>query len=603
MHQDTHQTSTSLSSTAMIPTDTIQLISATARIEEVVTEFLALRRRGSNLVGLCPFHAERTPSFTVNPVRNIFNCFGCGQKGDAVKFLQVHEQMSFPEAIRWLGRKYSIEINEGQAAPNEAQEQREAMLAINEFACKYFRYRLGHSSAAQGYLESRGIASAALETFNIGYASGPNDLALWLSKRLYSAPLSEAIGLTAHGRDFFRERVMFPIHSLSGKVVGFAGRAIGRVGEGQQPKYLNSRESEAYQKARSLYGLFQAKRSIRQTDTAVLVEGYLDVIALHQAGITNAVAGCGTAITPEQMLLVRRNAGTLVICFDGDTAGNKAAVKAIELGVATGLQVRIAELPVGHDPDSYVRTAGAAAMIHLLDTAPDWLEYLSAVWLAPTAAPTKKADSVRSMARLIGSIEDGLVRTAYTQRLSEVSAFPLSEINRAVVEASARQGYKDEQPIQATTVRHGTREAELERVFVLTLIQHGAEPIGNDSRVGEYLLGSFECVAEMFTQPLYRQIAEEALMLVQQGALIWEAYFAAHTEPAIRLLSYEAANDDTPFCPEYTRMLLLTFKVAKLDALLLRHRQHIGTATNPEHALAVHAKILSVKGQLIAQMG
>jgi DNA primase catalytic core len=599
MHQHLLHKAHQLKFDVMIPTTTVQQILEATRIEDVVSEFLSLRKRGSNLVALCPFHAENTPSFTVNPVRNIFNCFGCGQKGDAIKFLQVHEQMSFPEAIRWLGQKYNIEVPETTTISCKEDHQSEAIMAINNFAHRYFRYRLTQCNYAQAYVNERGILTESLETFGIGYANGPNDLSYWLKKRQYDIPLSESIGLTIQGRDFFRKRLIFPIHNLSGKVIGFAGRSIGGVGEGQQPKYLNSRESIIYQKARSLYGLYQAKQSLRRCGTAVLVEGYLDVIALHQAGITNAVASGGTAITTEQMMLIKRNANRVVICYDGDAAGYKATMKAIQVGITAGLQVSVATLPAGHDPDSFTRTAGSEAMKAILAAAQDWLEYLiSNLWVG-NAAPTAKADTIRDIAGLISQISDSLVQTAYLRRLVEVTGFPEAEIQRVMPIAVPGQNHHRTTLEIATIKPNLTKEITLEYTFILALLQHGEEQMDDGSRVGEYLLGDFECVADAFTDPLYQQIATEALRLVTAGMPVWSAYFAAHEISTVREVWYEAIADDTGFDPKYIKSLLLTFKIAKLDALLLRHRQTVDK--DSDLAFLVHKKILNVKAQLIAQ--
>lgn len=601
MHQYLHHTGHQLKFDVMIPTTTVQKILEATRIEDVVSEFLALRKRGSNLVALCPFHPEHSPSFTVNPARNIFNCFGCGQKGDAVKFLQAHEQMSFPEAIRWLGQKYNIEVPATTAHQRKADNPSEAIMAINSFAQRYFCYRLTQSNQAQAYLNSRGITSASLEAFCIGYACGPNDLSYWLKQRQYDITLSASIGLTIQGRDFFRERIIFPIHNLSGRVIGFAGRTIGGVGEGQQPKYLNSRESVIYQKAHCLYGLYQAKQSLRKTGTAVLVEGYLDVIALHQAGITNTVASGGTAITSEQMMLIKRNANRVVICYDGDAAGKKATMKAIQVGITAGLQVSVATLPPDHDPDSFTRTAGPEAIKAILAGAVDWLEYLiSELWI-PNAAPTTKADNIRNIAGLIGQITDSLVQTAYLQRLVEATGFPGAEIQRVVSIAAPVQRPHRATQVIATIEPTSVKEITLERTFILTLLQHGTAQMDDGSRVGEYLLGDFECVTDAFTDPLYQQIATEALRLITAGMSVWAAHFVVHEVSAVREVWYEAIADDTGFDPKYIKSLLLTFKIAKLDALLLRHRQTVDKDSDLEHALSVHSKILTVKAQLIAQ--
>ncbi|HNM24772.1 MAG TPA: DNA primase, partial [Saprospiraceae bacterium] len=322
----------------MITAKTVREILDTVRIEEVIEEFVSLRRRGVNLIGLCPFHHEKTPSFNVNPARNLFKCFGCGKAGDAITFLREHEQFSYPEALRWLAKKYNIEIEEAELSPEQraADQLAESLYIVNDFALKHFQEQLFDTdegkSVALSYFRQRGLREDTIRAFGLGYAPDQRDLLLQRARATgHSVELLKKVGLcSADGsRDFFRGRVMFAIHNLSGKVAAFAGRTMSA--DKSVPKYINSPETEIYVKNKTLYGAFQAKKAIRQLDECILVEGDMDVISLYQAGIQNAVASSGTSLTEGQLQLIKRNTNPLKILYDGDPAGIKAALRGLDL--------------------------------------------------------------------------------------------------------------------------------------------------------------------------------------------------------------------------------------------------------------------------------
>lgn len=321
----------------MIAPHTVREILDAVRIEEVVEEFLTLRRRGANWVGLCPFHAERTPSFNVNPARNIFKCFGCGKGGDAVTFLMEHEGFTYPEALRWLARKYRIGIQEIERTPEQwaQQQQAESLYLVNDFAARHFQQQMFDTdegkSVALNYFRQRGLNEETMRTFGLGYAPDQRDLLVQKAKQAcYDIALLKRVGLvsTDGTRDFFRARVIFPIYAMSGKIAAFAGRTLSS--DKKLPKYINSPESEIYLKGKTLYGIYQAKKAIRKKNECLLVEGYMDVISLHQAGIENVVASSGTSLTEGQLQLIRRNTQNLTILYDGDPAGVRAALRGLD---------------------------------------------------------------------------------------------------------------------------------------------------------------------------------------------------------------------------------------------------------------------------------
>ncbi|HJW30688.1 MAG TPA: DNA primase, partial [Saprospiraceae bacterium] len=321
----------------MISRKSIDEVLERTRIEEVVQDFVTLRRRGSNLIGLCPFHHEKTPSFSVSPTRNIYKCFGCGKGGDSVKFVMEHEGYDFGEAIRYLANKYGIQLEETKADAEsiQAEKERESIYKVLDFAWAFFKRQLSETEEGQinglTYFRERGFRPKTIEAFGLGYAPDkPDGLVSEALKSGFTKEQLQKAGLmTQGGTDFFRHRVMFPIFNISGKVIAFAGRQI--RSDKKSPKYINSPETEIYNKRKVVYGLAQAKKAIRDADNCFLVEGYTDVISLSQAGIENVVASSGTALTPDQIRLIRRYASRITVLYDSDPAGIKAAMRGLDL--------------------------------------------------------------------------------------------------------------------------------------------------------------------------------------------------------------------------------------------------------------------------------
>lgn len=413
----------------MIPKQTISAIIEAARIEEVVADFVSLKKRGSNLIGVCPFHQEKTPSFTVSPGKNIFKCFGCGKSGDSIRFVMEHEHYSYVEALRYLARKYNITIEEKEQTPEEimAQNERERMFNINAFASNYFSDSLWNTeeglSIGLSYFQERGFLRPIIERFQLGYNINQRDA---FTKHAinsgYAKDLLLKIGLSVGGDDRvfdrFQGRVMFPIHNLTGKVIGFGGRTLST--DKKTAKYVNSPESEIYDKKQTLYGIFFAKNAITRADSCILVEGYFDVLRMHQLGMENVVASSGTSLTKEQIRLIKRYTNNVTMLYDGDAAGIKAALRGTDMILEEGMNVRVVVLPEGHDPDSFARDYPLEEVQRYLeDNRRDFIGFKTEILLRDAQNdPIKKAQVVRDILDTIAIIPDPIYRSTYLKECS-----------------------------------------------------------------------------------------------------------------------------------------------------------------------------------------
>lgn len=456
----------------MIPARQVQEILDAVRIEDVVGEFVTLRRRGANMSGLCPFHHEKTPSFNVNPARNIFKCFGCGKAGDAVTFLRELENLTYPEALKWLAKKYHIEIQEVERTPEQAAEQQmaDSLYIVNDFGVKHFSDQLFDTdegkSIALPYFKQRGLRESTIRAFGLGYAPDQRDLLLRRARAEgHSLDLLKKVGLcSADGtRDFFRGRVMFAIHTLSGKVAAFAGRTMSS--DKTIPKYVNSPETEIYVKNKLLYGAFQAKKAIRQKDECLLVEGYMDVISLHQAGIENVVASSGTSLTEGQIQLIRRNTENLKILYDGDPAGVKAALRGLDLALEQDMNVKIVLLPDGEDPDSYVHKHGGEALSqYATEHGKDFILFKTQLLIGETKGdPIKKAGLVKDILGSIAKIPDPIKRSIYLKECAALLEVPettlLSETNKLITASLKKRSERESRAPYGSPVSDAPRSA------------------------------------------------------------------------------------------------------------------------------------------------
>jgi DNA primase len=413
----------------MIDYSTVERIIQAAEITDVVGDFVSLKRRGVNFMGLCPFHNEKTPSFTVSPSKGIFKCFGCGKGGNSVNFLMEHEHLSYPDALRWLAKKYHIEVAETEESAEELvqKNERESMMVLNEFAWKYFARIMNDSdegrSVGMGYFKERGFRREIIDKFQLGYSPEQRDA--FVKEALKSGYKQEFITKTGLGIekndrlfDRFSGRVIFPIHSLSGRVIGFGGRIL--RSDAQAAKYLNSPESEIYHKSSTLYGIYFARNAMVREDKCILVEGYTDVLSMHQTGIENVVASSGTSLTEDQIRLIKRFTINVTILYDGDPAGIKASLRGIDMILEEGMHVRVVSLPIGEDPDSFARSHSSVAMLeYLKENETDFIRFKTKLLMEEAGKdPVKRAQMIQEVVRSVAIIPDRIERTVYLQECS-----------------------------------------------------------------------------------------------------------------------------------------------------------------------------------------
>jgi DNA primase len=414
----------------LIPHDTISQIFDAARVEEVVGDFVALKRRGSNFTGLCPFHNERTPSFHVSPSKGIYKCFGCGKAGNSVNFVMEHEKFTYPEALRYLAKKYHIDIQEEAETAEQMADKsaREGLMAVTDFAAKFFANQLFNTdeglSVGLSYFHGRSFSDDTIREFQLGYSPEEWDsFSKHAIKNGFSTEMLEKSGLSINkdGRlyDRFRGRVMFPIHSQAGKVIGFGGRIMST--DKTRPKYVNSPESEIYNKSKVLYGIFFAKHAIAANDMCFLVEGYTDVISMYRAGVQNVVSSSGTSLTADQIRLIKRYTPNITILYDGDPAGIKASFRGIDMILEQGMNVKVVLFPDGEDPDSYARTRrGAEVQEFIQQNAKDFIHFKIDLLLSETGRdPLKRVAVLKDFIESISLIPDQLTRLAYVKESAD----------------------------------------------------------------------------------------------------------------------------------------------------------------------------------------
>ncbi len=438
----------------MIPPETVQKIIETARIEEVVGDFVSLKKRGVNMLGLCPFHNEKTPSFTVSPVKGIYKCFGCSKAGNSVNFVMEHEHYTYPEALRYLAHKYHIEIEEAEKDPAEfqAQNERESLFLLNAFAQKHFSQHLLESEDGKAiglsYLKEREFTTDIIKKFQLGYCSEQWDhFTRTALEHGYSKDFLVKLGLSIDkdGRmyDRFRGRIMFPVHNQSGRVVGFTGRIL--TGEKDKPKYVNSPESEIYNKSKTLYGIYFARTAIAKLDHCLLVEGNADVISLFQSGVENVVASSGTSLTPDQIRLIKRYTSNITILYDGDSAGIKAAMRGTEMILEEGMNVRIVLFPDGEDPDSFARKHRPSELeAFIAKNAVNFIAFKLKLLLEESKNdPIKTAGLIKDIVQTISVIPDQVSRGLYLRQCSEMMNIPeqtlVNELNRLLRKKMAKK--------------------------------------------------------------------------------------------------------------------------------------------------------------------
>ena len=559
----------------MIPKETIDLIFETARIDEVVGDFVHLKKRGVNMLGNCPFHDEKTPSFTVSPAKGIYKCFGCGKGGNSVNFVMDHEHFSYPEALKYLASKYNIYIEEQERTPEqeEAANDRESMFIVSNIANEYFQNQLfnGDEGRAIGlsYFKERGFREDTLKKFQLGYSPEKSDaFSAHALKEGYKLEFLEKTGLTipkeSRNYDRFRGRVMFPIHSLSGRILGFGGRIL--KSNVKAAKYLNSPESEIYSKSKVLYGMFQAKNSIVKKDRCLLVEGYTDVVSMHQTGIENVVASSGTSLTVDQIKLVKRFTNNITLLFDGDAAGLKAALRGVNLILQEGLNVKVVTFPDGEDPDSYAKKVSSEELESYIDSqAKDFIEFKCSLLLAEANEdPIKRAELIKDIAATIALIPDTISRTVYAQSSSTILGIDEQLIFSSIEQSrsgKAHSGKNEPMQVVFTGTKKNTKAADLslsleEITLIRLLVIFGTSPLNfvyeNEAgeeevttvSTAEYILSELSEDSIEFSNTVYNKIYNEFITHINEHETILDdKFFVRHQDPEISQAVSELLSD------------------------------------------------------------
>ena len=571
----------------MIDRPTIAKIMYATKIEEVVSEFVTLKKRGINYVGLCPFHNDSNPSFSVSPTRGICHCFTCGKGGNAINFLMELEQMTYPDALRWLAKKYKIEIQERELTNEEKQREseRESMFIVNDWAAKYFQDILLHDvdgiAIGMAYFRGRGFRDDIIRKFQLGFAlpkrtalveaakaAGYNPKYLVDTGLCFKVDKDEAGNKSGEDKilDRFSGRAIFPWFSVSGKVVAFGGRVLDSRTKGISQKYVNSPDSVIYHKERELYGLYQAKKAIAKEDCVFMVEGYTDVISMHQCGIENVVANSGTALSVHQIRLLHRFTSNIVLLYDGDNAGIHAALRGTDMLLEEEMNVKVLFLPDGNDPDSFARSHSAEEFRrYIQENQTDFIQFKTDILLRGVTDPVKRSQAINSIVESISKIKNQITRASYitdcSHRLGVNEAIIVNALNNFVrngmseqVKAERRAAGLKDSPVAAAQQAQSVMRAvtpldkllEVEGLLVQLIIHHGDQLItvqdvdGNDVEVAvaQYISLDLGGDGFKFHNDLYNQIMQEAVEhLEKEDDFVAETYFANHPNPEISRLA------------------------------------------------------------------
>ena len=571
----------------MIDRPTIAKIMDATKIEEVVSEFVTLKKRGINYVGLCPFHNDSNPSFSVSPTRGICHCFTCGKGGNAINFLMELEQMTYPDALRWLAKKYKIEIQERELTNEEKQREseRESMFIVNDWAAKYFQDILLHDvdgiAIGMAYFRGRGFRDDIIRKFQLGFAlpkrtalaeaakaAGYNPKYLVDTGLCFKVDKDEAGNKSGEDKvlDRFSGRAIFPWFSVSGKVVAFGGRVLDSRTKGISQKYVNSPDSVIYHKERELYGLYQAKKAIAKEDCVFMVEGYTDVISMHQCGIENVVANSGTALSVHQIRLLHRFTSNIVLLYDGDNAGIHAALRGTDMLLEEEMNVKVLFLPDGNDPDSFARSHSAEEFRrYIQENQTDFIQFKTDILLRGVTDPVKRSQAINSIVESISKIKNQITRASYitdcSHRLGVNEAIIVNALNNFVrngmseqVKAERRAAGLKDSPVASAQQAQSVMRAvtpldkllEVEGLLVQLIIHHGDQLItvqdvdGNDVEVAvaQYISLDLGGDGFKFHNNLYNQIMQEAVEhLEKEDDFVAETYFANHPNPEISRLA------------------------------------------------------------------
>lgn len=547
-----------------------------ARVEEVIGDFINLRRRGVNMIGNCPFHDEKTPSFTVSPSKNIYKCFGCGKGGDSVRFIMDHEKISFPESIRFLANRYNITIEETVSSTENIEQKliTDSLYIVNEFARDHFTDTLFNRAEGKNiglsYFKERGFREATIKKFELGYATEDRDeFTKKAIDKKFNIEHLRSLGLTSKSDlDFFRARVMFTIHNVSGKVIAFAGRTLSS--DKKQPKYINSPESEIYNKRAVLYGLYFAKDAIRKEDECILVEGYTDVITLHQGKIENVVASSGTSLTKEQINLIKRHTKNIKIIYDGDAAGIKAALRGLDLVLESDMNVKLVLLPNGQDPDSFLAAQGTEAFqAFLKENEEDFLFFKTRILLEETSNdPIKKSLAIRDIVSSIAKVQETFKRTLYIRQCAgmlDLSEEVLnSEVNKVLKEGFKRKQQEDDrqngsqQPsyaldeeawlnpkptLSTDQVELVKNDAHQERAVCSIIVNYGDKVYDEQGQIlAQFMVDTLESLMDEFDIELYKKIITVTKEQLKEQNTISGAYYTSHPDEEVRKFAVDVMS-------------------------------------------------------------
>jgi len=582
----------------MITERSVQNIIENAHIEDVVNDYVNLKKRGANLIGLCPFHNEKTPSFSVSPAKGIYKCFGCGKGGNSVQFVMEHEGFSFPEALKHLAAKFNIEVEETETSDEHKKQKQhlDSLYLVNQFAESYFQKNLLETdegkSVGLSYFKSRSYLEDTIKKFGLGYSSSePAGLTTAAKEAGYNIDLLKQVRLTNnYDKDFFRERVMFTIHNLSGKPIAFAGRTLKT--DKKSPKYVNSPETELYIKSKILYGIYHAKKAIRNLDECILVEGYTDVISLSQAGVENVVASSGTALTEQQIRLVKRFTNNIKLLYDGDAAGIKAASRGLDLALSQDLNVSVVPLPEGEDPDSLVQKLGSTEFsAFLAEKSEDFILFKTNRLIEDSKNdPIRKSKSITEIVNSIAKIPDPIKRSVYIKecsRLLEIDEAVLMETaNKALKnnlsqqwadqkrEAARREREENQPPtnpadmppemgnvdasVPASPAKTEQKGYYKERDIIKLLLNYGDQIISDEEYEGvslaQLMIIHLEDVLDHFQNPTYKLMIEMARDKVNAEEQVNAKYFIHHRDKEIRTMAVTLCSEEFEYSDNWWEM-------------------------------------------------
>lgn len=600
----------------MIDRQTIDRIIDAADIVEVVSDFVTLKKRGTSYKGLCPFHDDTTPSFSVSPTKGVYKCFACGEAGNAVGFVMKHEQMTYPEALRWLAKKYHIEIKEKELTNEErqAESERESMFIVNEWAAHYFHETLTGTEEGQTYgmqyFRSRGIRDDIIKKFQLGYSlRDRNALSLNAKTKGYKEEFLQKTGLcylrepepnakdqTAKFIDRFAGRVIFPWFSVSGKVVAFGGRLLDSRTKGVAQKYVNSPDSDIYHKERELYGIFQAKKAIAKEDCVYMVEGYTDVIAMHQCGIENVVANSGTALSYHQIRTLHRFTPNIVLLYDGDEAGIHAAMRGTDMLLSEGMNIKVLLLPDGDDPDSFARKHTASDFRRYIDEhQTDFIVFKINQMLNGVTDPIKRSEAINSIVKSISVIKDQILRETYVRecamRTGMAEQTIIAQMNKMIYNAKESKESPAPNPQPATpaaqhpspNIQHSTSNT-IETLLIQMVIRHGEEIILTDVQdeesgqtinlnVAQYINYDLSLDDLKFETPIYNTILADAVQHCNDEGFKAEDYFTHHHDIEISTLAIKLSTDDVKLAKSIAEISSDSSLRSKVEQLIIGFRK------------------------------